>query len=427
MTHRISWVALFALLIAGTVGSVVGVSAAQVTPAQQTAMLAAHNTLRQNTATAETQRLGQTVTIPDLTWNPTAAATAQAWANNLLATNTFAHNPNAPEFGENIFFESGPDPATSGDRAFTSWASEAASYTWDTNACTADCTHYTQIIWAASTSVGCGMATNGTTTIWVCDYAPRGNIDGQRPYEPGGPMMPPPMMPPTTMMPPTGTIAFSKSIVDANGNPVGGDRSGFQITISGPNGFNQTVTTEPNSFAALRNLAAGTYTITEQPRAGFTFESFRIRGVTVPNGATVTLADGETMAVLVVNRTGTMMPPPTMMPPTMPPLTMPPPATTGGTGTVSGSWMVADFGWGVGGTLVLRQDGNQVTGTYTYADPSGCGTQRGTVTGALALSMLILTYTETGCGGDDAGVVQLMLSASGASFSGDWNGTRAAR
>lgn len=100
----------------------------------------------------------------------------------------------------------------------------------------------------------------------------------------------------------TGTIAFAKSVMDAAGNPVAGDRSGFQFTVSGPNGFNQTVTTEPNSFASLGNLADGTYTITEQARAGFTFQSFSIRGVTVSNGATVTLSNGETVAVSVTNR-----------------------------------------------------------------------------------------------------------------------------
>ena len=143
----------------------------------------------------------------------------------------------------------------------------------------------------------------------------------------------------------TATIAFSKSILDANGNPVGGDRSGFQFTISGPNGFNQTVTTDPISFASLGNLAASTYTITEQPRAGFTFESFRIRGITVPNGATVTLADGETVAVLVVNRvaaaTNTVTP------------TTPPPTDAGSTTTeplVAGCNLVV-LTWPVGTEL----------------------------------------------------------------------------
>lgn len=300
---------MLAVFIGGLALYVAGITAADVSPAQQAAMLAAHNTLRRNTATAETQRLGQAVTIPDLTWNAAAAAVAQAWANNLLATNTFAHNPNAGNFGENIYSESGSDPATSGDRAFGSWAAEAASYSWDTNACAADCVHYTQIIWAGTTSVGCGMATNGTRTIWVCDYAPPGNIIGQRPYEPGGTAAQPSATQPPVAQPPAGQ----------------------------------------------------------------------------------------------------------------------PPAATGGTAAWSGSWTVADFGWGAGGILVLKQDSTQVTGTYTYADPGGCGTQSGTVTGTLGAGGLTLTYAETGCAGEDMGVIRLMLSADGASFTGSLSGTRAGR
>jgi hypothetical protein len=185
MELRLARIGLVAALTAGLVGSMAGIAAAAVSPDQQAAVLAAQNKVRQATAAAETQRLGQTITIPDLTWNPDAAAVAQAWADNLLATNTFEHNTNRGDFGENIYFESGSDPATSADRAVASWAAEQASYTWDTNSCSDQCGHYTQIVWAATTSVGCGMATDGTKTIWVCDYAPPGNFTGQRPYEPG--------------------------------------------------------------------------------------------------------------------------------------------------------------------------------------------------------------------------------------------------
>jgi pathogenesis-related protein 1 len=318
MTPCIPRIAMLAMLTVGLVGSVAGITAADVTPAQQAAMLAAHNTLRRTTGSQETQRLGQTVTIPDLTWNAAAAAVAQTWANNLLATNTFAHNANRGFLGENIYMESGSDPATSADRAFASWAAEAASYSWDTNACTDDCSHYTQIVWAGTTSVGCGMATDGTNTYWVCDYAPPGNVVGQRPYEPGGPAAQP---------------------------------------------------------------------ATGQPAA---------------------------------------TPPPAVQPsPTPPPAATQPPAATGGTATWSGAWTVADFGWGVGGALTLRQDGNQVMGTYTYVDPSGCGTQRGTVTGTASAGVLTLTFIETGCAGDATGAVSLTLSADGARFTGDWSGTRA--
>jgi len=185
MDNRVTRFAIAVIACAGIIASAAGMAAAAVSPDEQTTMLSLHNTLRESTAASETQRLGQTVTIPDLTWDPAAAAVAQAWADNLLATNTFEHNANRGPYGENIYWESGSDPATSAAGAFQSWAAEAASYTWDTDTCTDQCGHYTQIVWAATSSVGCGMATDGSKAIWVCDYAPPGNFTGQRPYEPG--------------------------------------------------------------------------------------------------------------------------------------------------------------------------------------------------------------------------------------------------
>jgi hypothetical protein len=185
MTPRILHISLLALLLGGLIGAIAGSAAADVTPDQQAAMLAAHNSLRRTTGARETERLGQPVVIPDLTWNAAAAAVAQAWADHLLATGDFAFNPDAGEVGENLYRESGFDPATSADRAFANWAAEAASYNWDTDECAAVCGDYTQLVWAGTTSVGCGMATDGATTYWVCDYAPPGNFPGERPYEPG--------------------------------------------------------------------------------------------------------------------------------------------------------------------------------------------------------------------------------------------------
>ena len=73
-------------LVLALVGMVAGVAAAKVSPSEQGVMLAAHNGLRQSVAASESARLGRLVTIPDLTWNADAAAVAQAWADNLLAT-----------------------------------------------------------------------------------------------------------------------------------------------------------------------------------------------------------------------------------------------------------------------------------------------------------------------------------------------------
>jgi uncharacterized protein YkwD len=225
MHRTVSRSFLIGALALGLIGLTPGLTTAQVSLSEQTVMLAAHNQLRQSVAAAESARLGQTVTIPDLTWNADAATVAQAWADHMLSTNTFEHNANRGPFGENIYWESGNDPSTSAARAFASWAAEQANYTWDTNACSAVCGHYTQIVWAATTSVGCGMATDGTQDYWVCDYAPAGNFEGQRPYEPGAatgpvtstsPVEPvastqpaatePPAAPPAATEPPAATV-----------------------------------------------------------------------------------------------------------------------------------------------------------------------------------------------------------------------------
>ncbi|MFN8639277.1 MAG: CAP domain-containing protein [Dehalococcoidia bacterium] len=162
-----------------------GVTArAAVTPDQQSAMLAMHNKFRRDVAAAETARLGRTVTIPDLTWSAAAAVTAQAWADHLAATGTFEHNAGRGALGENLTaFESSvpfPNPnPTSVDQAFGPWRDEASSYRWDTNTCATVCGHYTQLVWATSTGVGCGVAIGGGAllpggyrTVWVCNYAP---------------------------------------------------------------------------------------------------------------------------------------------------------------------------------------------------------------------------------------------------------------
>jgi hypothetical protein len=72
----------------------------------------------------------------------------------------------------------------------------------------------------------------------------------------------------------------------------------------------------------------------------------------------------------------------------------------------------------------LVQNGNQVTGTYAYADPSGCGMESGTLTGTMNGSTLTSSTVETGCAGEASGAVTVTLAPDRGSFTGDWNGTR---
>jgi hypothetical protein len=62
-------------------------SAAPLSDAEIAAMLAAHNAVRQRVAQAESLRLGGTVSIPDLIWDPSVAAIAQAHAESLINNN----------------------------------------------------------------------------------------------------------------------------------------------------------------------------------------------------------------------------------------------------------------------------------------------------------------------------------------------------
>jgi len=177
---------------------------ANVSDADMAEVLAAHNTVRQRVAAAESQRLGGTVVIPDLTWNSDLAAFAQDWADQQAAQLQQGlqpeHRPNNA-YGENMYWSwSTPGlPDQSPTAAVTWWASEQQYYNYDTNTCVDGqvCGHYTQLVWSTTTQVGCGQSTwaqdGNNYVFWVCNYAPAGNltINGQlqRPYSvtPGTP------------------------------------------------------------------------------------------------------------------------------------------------------------------------------------------------------------------------------------------------
>ncbi len=133
-----------------------------------------------------------------LHWDPIAAQVAAAYA----AQCNYAHNPNAGAqykalggtsgLGENI---AAGAPSQTVSSAVSSWLAEEASYDHATNQCAAGkvCGHYTQIVWATTTGVGCaasscttnspfGTFANGLWDFEVCDYSPPGNVNGNPPY-----------------------------------------------------------------------------------------------------------------------------------------------------------------------------------------------------------------------------------------------------
>jgi hypothetical protein len=125
--------------------------------------------------------------LSPLMWSVAAATVAQ----NYAAQCNYGHNGNRGPFGESIYASSGE--TFDGNAIVSSWASEAANYTYSTNTCAAgqDCGHYTQLVWRSTTAVGCGVAHctvnspfGASFPNWdyaVCDYAPAGNSPTQ-PY-----------------------------------------------------------------------------------------------------------------------------------------------------------------------------------------------------------------------------------------------------
>ena len=129
-------------------------------------------------------------------WSDELAKIADEWAKKLATEQcgTLTHRPKSftkpRNLGENLATASAsPNPPTGGPAsAVDDWASEEQFYSYATNTCAdgKDCGHYTQIVWASTTEVGCSEAScdagGWKTKMWVCNYRPAGNMQGQRPY-----------------------------------------------------------------------------------------------------------------------------------------------------------------------------------------------------------------------------------------------------
>lgn len=136
--------------------------------------------------TAAHNRVRARLKIAPLEWSPELARFAQKWADKLARKGCDLQHrprtgPDAQRYGENIFAISGA-PATP-DGVVDAWAAEVKFYNAKTNRCKGVCGHYTQVVWRDSKRLGCGMATcDDDIEVWVCNYDPRGNWNGERPY-----------------------------------------------------------------------------------------------------------------------------------------------------------------------------------------------------------------------------------------------------
>ncbi|XP_071492386.1 uncharacterized protein [Diadema antillarum] len=128
-------------------------------------------------------------------WDDDLATMAQQWSEECLWEHGNPDNISPySSVGQNLWL--GTTSSPSGASATQSWYNEVHDYDYDTNSCDDGkvCGHYTQVVWANTEAVGCGIhrcdtVSNGWTNAYIitCNYGPAGNYVGTKPYLSGSP------------------------------------------------------------------------------------------------------------------------------------------------------------------------------------------------------------------------------------------------
>lgn len=150
------------------------------------AMTKAHNDLRKK------------YDSPPLTYSKDLENAAKKWAVRLQADGcAMVHSKGAVgPFGENLYWASAFKKADAKDEkgnwiwqrslqdideaaVVQAWYDEVQWYDYATNSCDQGemCGHYTQVVWNTTKELGCAaVACDDRSQVWVCEYAPAGNL-----------------------------------------------------------------------------------------------------------------------------------------------------------------------------------------------------------------------------------------------------------
>jgi hypothetical protein len=113
---------------------------------------------------------------PPLTWSDELAAVAQKWADHLRDEGCgFEHS--STEYGENL--AGGTTGALPPEGVVSMWYDEKKDFNFKHGGFGMDTGHFTQLVWVGTTQMGCGMSQCNGMDLWVCNYDPAGNVDGE--------------------------------------------------------------------------------------------------------------------------------------------------------------------------------------------------------------------------------------------------------
>jgi len=140
----------------------------ELTVAEAEGLVAAHNEWR--------KRYG----VAPLQWSTELAEYAQQWADELERTGMQMRHRSPNNFGENLYWCSGR-PATP-KAVVDAWGDEDKLYDYEANDWWPNAGHFSQVVWHDTTEVGGAVVRHGGQELWVCNYNPRGNWTGKRPF-----------------------------------------------------------------------------------------------------------------------------------------------------------------------------------------------------------------------------------------------------
>jgi len=165
---------------------------ARLTDEEKAAIVAKHN---------EVRRVEPASNMKALVWSDELAAKAQEWADQCTRGHgmQMSCKNKDEQFGQNAWNVGYPPGQDIGDMypefdwnqvigPFEgSWASEKENWDFSSDACYEGkvCGHWTQVVWAQTSEVGCGFnkcptakgLTNEHNIIAVCNYRPGGNVE----------------------------------------------------------------------------------------------------------------------------------------------------------------------------------------------------------------------------------------------------------
>jgi uncharacterized protein YkwD len=137
---------------------------ALASPSEDKALVEAHNRVRAKQC------------APPLTWSSKVAASARKWADSLRSRGCMLQHSGG-QYGENL--AAGTAGTLDAARVVGMWYDEVKHYSFKSGGFSMKTGHFTQVVWRETKQVGCARTSCNGIDLWVCQYDPPGNVQGQ--------------------------------------------------------------------------------------------------------------------------------------------------------------------------------------------------------------------------------------------------------